>query len=262
MVRPPLTVGQTVAVAKGAKNVGMAHLTDLRNKFRNAGLWTGRHRLYQANATSDNPNPERELADDSPVQFKVISELIDLKPVFSRMMDTILTLDIGNSDARADVVLFGDEDALLTNVPAVTLIAYEKILVHLRTLMTDAPTLSRTDNSWERDSDDPSLYTTATRDVPRTGKQLVNHVVAPETDKHQMQVQVVPTEVRIGTYFSRELSSGIRPTDQRACLQRIELALHAVKQAREQANMQTVTDQHQADKVFDYIFGPIIARPE
>jgi hypothetical protein len=251
-----LRLSQGVALLKGAKSRGHQATTDLYHRFQNEGYWKGLYRQYQANATEVDPSPALKVVDDTPAQLNVPEELNSLRVSWERMVDMVLTVDAGNAKATANVTLRGSATPILNEIPITTLIFLEKELVNLRSMVSAMPVLSPTEK-WDND-DDPRFHRTALRSSDRTSKQPINHVLAPATDHHPAQVQVLQSDVVIGTYATQHISGAVTIAQRRACLARIESLLEAVKIAREEGNTKEIADQHQAAAIFNHVFGDMM----
>jgi hypothetical protein len=160
-------------------------------------------------------------------------------------------LDVGNTEARADVVV--DGAAVLQNVPVTYLLWLDKQLTDLRTFVDKLPSLDPSD-SWSWD-DGRGCYASEPVQTVRSKKVPRNHVLADATEKHPAQVQVFNEDVPAGTWTTVKLSGALPPAQIREYRSRVVRLQDAVKVAREQANATEVTARRAGEAVLGYLFG-------
>lgn len=152
-----------------------------------------------------------------------------------------------SGNAKAELVVDGTTFGTFS---ATSLLALEKKLVSLRKLYEEIPTLDPS-RTWDK-SDIDNIFQTKELKY-RTAKKVRAMTLAPATDKHPAQVQLVNEDVQVGTYNTTYYSGKIRPKLKSEYLERIDNLLVEVKKAREKANQVDVVDVTVASKIFDYI---------
>lgn len=240
-------LNQIVAVENGTKSRTTRELTELHRTTQKPALFTGINRNY----TPKDDEGDRLPSETTLVQKNVEDVLDEASKVLTRLFDVVLTKEVGNTEAKADVVV--DGQVLLVDVPVTYLLFLEKQLVDVHTFVAKLPTLdpaqhwSLDENSgvWKADV----VETTRTKKVPR------NHVKAEATDKHPAQVEIFYEDVIVGTWAKVDTSGAIPGTRRTQLLERVEKLQEAVKFAREQANSREVVNQNAGEKVFGYLFA-------
>jgi hypothetical protein len=158
---------------------------------------------------------------------------------------------MANTSARADVVV--DGVAVLTGIPAVTLLWLEKQLTDLHTVIVKLPELPATE-SWKYDSNADCYITDAT-DTSKSKKIQKPLVLAPATEQHPAQVQLVTEDVLVGYWTTVKFSGALPRERKRQLRDRVEKLLAAVKFGREQANMTEAPNVSIAKEVFGFLFA-------
>jgi hypothetical protein len=239
-------LNQIVAIEKGAKATGEGALTRLYHNFQRQAQWGGLIRTYvPKDDDGDKLPPESTL-----VQIKGAPALKTAARELARLLDVTATKDMGNTVARADVVV--DGVMILTQVSVTTLLALEKKLDILRTtVLSKIPTLDSAD-TWEFD-DNEQVYRSVPVGTIRTKKIPRNHVKAAATDKHPAQVEVYYEDVNVGTWTTTKLSGAFSSARKAELLEKVAQLAEAVKKAREEANSVTVEDVKIGDRVFEFL---------
>jgi hypothetical protein len=201
---------------------------------------------------AENLEPVREEQLD--LQTTVPKELNWLSGICAKALDVEYQVANGNTQARADVVV--DGITFLKGAPATALLSLEKRVNEIQHLVAKIPTLDyakgfRVDETRGRD-------VFAAREVikPRTQKQQRPLILAPATDKHAAQVQLISEDVEIGKVSTTEWSGLITPAVKASMLERVEKLARAVKQARCRAN-EVEVDQSQTfgAQLLSYVFN-------
>jgi len=213
--------------------------------------------LKQYHPDGENKSPVIEA--QSTLQTTVRQELATfLKPILAKALDSEATIDVGNTIAKADVIL-DDGTALLRDVPATQLLQLDKRLGELLTFVTAVPTLDPAKGFGLDTQRGNGVY--AAREVRkrRTSKEQVPLVMYDATDKFPAQTQLITKDVEIGTISELEWSGLITPVTKSRMLERVEELRRVVKQARARANDVEVEEQKIGIKVLDYVFGPALS---
>lgn len=225
-----------------------------------SATFTSKRHLFEEKRKVFSPLAEgaqQETSVESTLQSTVTDELNWITPFLSKALDAGLQIAEANTSARADIVLETGE-TLATNVPATALLELEKRVNDVKTLIEAVPTL------------DPAKgfepYTTHTkgsgvfkaRDVRKSRTQKVKEVLelAPATDKHPRQVQVLDVDRVIGTVDEQEWSGLITPSAKADLITRVEILGRAVKAARSRANNVAVeSSRRYGNQLLSYVFN-------
>lgn len=242
-----VALNKLIAIESGVKSGVKRKETDLYHVLQKNALLSGISRTYQPKDDDGDKLPSETTL----VQIKVEKVVKDLATELTRLFDVTLTKEVGNSNAKADVVV--DGKTLLKQVPVTYLLFLEKQLVDINTFVSKLPTLDPA-SEWSYDSNNDVYVTTAVQTV-RTKKVPRNWVKAEATDKHPAQVEIFHEDVIVGTWTKVDFSGAIPATRKAELLSRVDKLITAVKFAREEANSLMVEDQHAGDKVFNYLFA-------
>jgi predicted transcriptional regulator len=241
-------LNQIVAVEKGVKSRTNRELSELYKDLQKNVPMSGITRTYR---------PKNEDGDQLPsettrVQFSVDDLTTKLASTLGNLVNVTFTKELGNTEAKADVVVEGN--VILESVPVGMLLFLEKMLQDVHTFVTHIPVLDAAE-SWSYDSS-TNTYKSATVDTARTKKVPRNHVKAEATDRHPAQVEMYYEDVVVGFWSTTKFSGALPQETKDRYLKNVTALRDAVKYAREQANALPVEDQHIAgDSVFDFIFG-------
>src|SRR5688572_2648958 len=104
----------------------------------------------------------------------------EVRQALTRLFDVILTKDVANGVAKADIVV--DGTSIATDVPVTYLLFMEKQLTDLHTFVTKLPVLDAAE-SWAFD-EATDAYATPPTQTTRSKKVPRNHVKAEATEKH------------------------------------------------------------------------------
>lgn len=242
------TLSQIVAVEKGIKSATTRRVTDVYHALKKAPLFSGLSRTYQPRDDEGEQLPPERTR----VQLHAEELLRDAASALTELMDVVLTKDIANTQATANVEV--DGEVILTGVPVTYLLFMEKQLSDLHSLVQSVPTLDPSE-AWTFD-EATGLYRTEPTGTTRTKKIPRNHVKAEATDKHPAQVELFTEDVVVGYWNKTTFSGAVTPARMRQLVERVEKLHKAVKFAREQANSIEIRQIKQADRVFDYLLRP------
>lgn len=238
---------QILAVEGDLKNRAMETIARVRGTFADGGPLLGQFRRYHPLTEDGEPQPDEVKA----LVTRVTDELADVRTAFGEWLDVAMQKEVTNQAAVADLVV--DGKSLYSNLPAPALLNLESKLAELRGLLAIIPTNDPAER-WEWDTNQ-GIYVSAERTSYRTQKVPKTHVAYEATKEHPAQVQVFTEDVRVGEWTTILQSGMLSPTDKKAILDRIDRLARAVKQARQKANSQDVTDVKLASLLFGYIFG-------
>ncbi len=242
-----LALNKLIAIESGVKSKTKRTETDLYHRLQKTALLNGITRTYQPK----DEDGDRLPSETTLVQVKTEEVLKELGAELTRLFDVTLTKEVGNSEAKADVVV--DGKTLLKQVPVTYLLFLEKQLVDINTFVSKLPTLDPA-SEWNYD-DNNDVWLTAPVQTVRTKKVPRNWVKAEATEKHPAQVEIFHEDVIVGTWTKIDSSGAIPAKRKTELLSRVEKLITAVKFAREEANSLMVEDQYAGEKVFNYLFA-------
>ncbi|WDZ84672.1 hypothetical protein [Micromonospora cathayae] len=240
-------LNQIIAVTKGVKAQTTREFTDAHRNVQKAPLLSGISRSYQPKDEEGEQLPPESTR----VQVSATDVLTDVSASLTRMFDLVLTQDVANTRAKADVVV--DGRTILADVPVTYLLFLEKQLVDLHTFVDKLPVLDPAE-TWTF-NDAAGAYASDPVRTVRSKKVMRNHVKAEATEKHPAQVEVYTEDVAVGYWTTVKLSGALPATRVKELRERVAKLQQAVKFAREQANMAEVEDVKAGERVFGYLFG-------
>ena len=245
---------QVIALVSSKKNRAKTVLTEAYKQIQKPDTFSGLSRSYvPKDDDPSKPTGEQLPPEYKPVQRRV-SELLmkngQLRSSLVEMFDIVLSQDVGNQKAWADVVV-GDE-VVLINVPAVTLIFLEKQLTDLVTFIEALPVLDSADN-WSYD-EAACIYRTSSTASVKTKKVPRAFVKYEATKEHPAQVEVVNDDMIVGTWNSHKLSGAITVQKREEWLEKARLLKEAVVLAREKANSVEVDEVKIGGKILSFVF--------
>lgn len=235
------------ALLPDAKAGAQKRITELYHTVQKPPLLSGISRTYQPR----DEDGEQLPPESTRVQVEVDTAIDTITADVARLFDLQLAQDIGNSTARADVVVGGQ--VLLTGAPVTYLLFLAKRITDLRTLVDKLPVLDPADTwSWD---DARGCYRTTPTETIRSRKVARVLTLAPATEKHPAQVQVVQEDQAAGTWTTVKLSGAVPAERRRNLLRRIDALLEAVKIARESANAVDVDVPTVGSRILSYLFA-------
>lgn len=241
-------LNQIVAVVSGKKTEFEKFLTSLYQKFDKAKeLCSGLIKTYQPKEAEGETLPQETKG----VQLKITDSLAEIEEILTNTFDAVLTQDVGNTQAKADVVV--DGVAILKDVPVTYLMYLEKRVTDLNTFISKIPTLDPTD-TWHYDPNS-SCYVTGVIETNRTKKSPKTITKALATEHHPAQVDVYYEDVVVGVFNQRKFSGCISQDDKNKMAKRGKKLEEAVKYAREQANSLEVEQKKCGATIYSFLFG-------
>jgi hypothetical protein len=243
-------LNQIVAIEKGEKVAVNKETAPLFHAAKNAALFNGLTKTYEPRDEDGPVYPEETV----PVQRTVVDLLEAFAKPSTRLLDVILTKEAANQEARADVVV--DGQTILEQAPVSFLLQLEKYLQQeVRGLVVSLPTLD-TAQSWEpSDSGDRGVSETPVTQRHKNKKVTRPMVLAPATDKHPAQVQLVNEDILEGYWNEKKFSGAVSGSRKQELIEKVDKLINAVKFAREEANGIPVTDKKVGASVFGYLFA-------
>lgn len=233
--------------------------TDLIGTFNNKPVLF-RRKVVTFRSNHEGIQPVTEAQSD--IQTTLQKEISWVSTFLAKSMDVGYQIDLGNTLAKADLVVEDEAGKnLLTvkDVPATSLLQLEKHLIQVRDLALAIPTLDPAQGFVKDDATGKGVWKAREVVKDRTKKDKKVLVCAPATDKHPAQVQVYDVDVVIGTTLEQEWSSLTTPALKSEILSRCDTLIQAVKKARSRANSieLDVTANKIGKSLLDFIFQPL-----
>jgi hypothetical protein len=241
-------LNQINAIVSGRKGETEKAVTEIYKLVQKDVLFAGRERTYRP---IDEVNGQKQPPESQRVQQRADDLIRQAVAKWTDLWNLIYTQDLGNQQAKADVIV--DGKTLLPNVPVTFLLFLDKQVNDLETFISKMPTPDPSEE-WAHDPNSGLLRSKATESL-RTSKEPTVIVKYEATEKHPAQTELFTKDVPIGTW-TQIMYSGCIPTDRKnALLERIKKLQDAVKTAKEQANLLEVEKQKIADAVLGYVFS-------
>ena len=197
-------LNQIVAIEKGEKTAVNKETAPLFHDAKNAAKFAGLTKTYEP-LEEDGPVYPGESV---PVQRTVVDLLDAFAKPSTRLLDVIATKEMANTEAFADVVV--DGQTIVERAPVSFLLQLEKYLQQeVRGLVVSLPTLD-TAQSWEpSESGERGVSETPVTQRHKNKKITRPMVLAPATDKHPAQVQLVNEDILEGYWNEKRFSGAI-----------------------------------------------------
>lgn len=241
---------QIVALVKDRKDRWKKAATEVYQTFQKPDLFSGFIRSYKPSREDEAAlPPERKNP-----QASVAKSLIRIKAAMASAFDTVLTQDIGNMKAVADLRVEYDGAALnLTGVPATHLLFLEKQATDLLTMAQAIPVLDSAD-LWSLDPAS-GQHRTEAHETLRTRKVPKVIVKYEATKEHPAQTEMIAEDIPVGSFNTVKFSGAVPQARKDEIVSRVLAFQEGVKAAREKANSITVEDHNEAEDIFQFIFG-------
>jgi hypothetical protein len=244
-------LSEIIAVEKGIKNRVNTAASELYKGLLQTAKFAGYQKTYIAKfEDGDAVPPERKE-----VELRAEDVLLQDAKLYTELVDVILTKDLGNRIASADVEINGE--ALLTDVPATTLLYIEKLLLDTRSFVERLPVLDA-GSIWTYD-ENSRLYRSepsATSRTKKVEKALVLYdAVVKDGVGIPAQTKTTSEDITIGTYTKVEQCGAMPLPRKEKILGRVDELLIAVRQARTRANTVEVESAKIGQVLFDYLLG-------
>ncbi len=241
-------LNQINAIVSGRKAEAEKAITDMYKLIQKDQLFNGRERTYRP---IDEVNGQKQPAESQRVQQRADDLIRQAIGKWTELWNLIYMQDLGNQQAKADVVV--DGKTLLPQVPVTFLLFLDKQVNDLETFISKLPTPDPAEE-WSHDANSGFLRSKSTESL-RTSKEPTVIVKYEATKDHPAQTELFTKDVPVGTW-TQILYSGCITTDKKnIILERIKKLQEGVKPAKEQANLQDIERQKIADALFGYVFG-------
>lgn len=241
-------LNQVLAVEKAVKVRTYSATNEMHKALQTAALFQGFSKTYEpVNAEGMQRQPETQK-----VQRNAEEVFAEAQKLLVDLFDVTATKDWGNQSAKADLKL-EDGTVILKDVPATHFLFLDKQLSDLRDMVSKCTELdSATD--WTKDANS-GLFKSPVIQTQTTAKVQRGLVLAPATEKHPAQTQLITEDQVIGHWFTVKQSGALPAPRKKELLARIQKMLDAVKVGLEEANMTRVDDVKTGNAVLNYIFG-------
>ena len=243
-------LNQIIAILRHVKENSQKQTTDLYQNLKKEGLFSGMARTYRP----IDDDGEKLPAENKIVQMRVTDVLKRVAELEVPFYDLIAQQDAANCLTKADVIVNGK--TVLTGMPATTLLWLEHRLQDMHSVLVDLPELPQTDK-WAFDQNQ-NCY--AAEEVQTSKSKKVPKVIVKyeATEKHPAQTELLH-EDKLAGYWTTVNFSGALPKDKKQQLrERCEALLAAVKQAREEANLQEVSEKKIGQAVFNHLYEGLL----
>lgn len=241
-------LNQINALVTARKGDAEKHITELYKLIQKEQLFAGRERTYRP---LDEINGQKLPPESQRVQQRADDLIRQAREKWIELWNLVLTQDVGNQSARADIVV--DGKVILANVPVTTLLFLDKQVNDLETFVSKLPTPDPAEE-WTHDPNTGLLRGKASESL-RTSKEPTVIVKYDATKEHPAQTELFTKDVPVGTW-TQILYSGCIGTDRKnALLARIRKLQDAIKLAKEQANLLEVERQKVGEPLLGFVFG-------
>lgn len=246
---------ELLAVETNLENQANKTRTDLLNTFEKK-----RH-LFEEKRVVFTPFGEdggkQIIESQSDIQSTITKELNWVQTFIEKSLDASYQVAEANTQARADVVLEGDdEQVLLKQVPATALLELEKRMVELANLVSAIPTLDPVKGFVPDEQRGNGFFRAREVQKTRSKKEKVVIVKYAATTEHPAQTELIDKDVPIGSINEQEWSGLITPGQKAELLNRVEIVARAVRRARSRANEVEVDKSKKIGRtILKYIFG-------
>lgn len=242
-------LNQILAVEKGLQTKANDEYTQLYRELQVPSLFDGLTKTYQTALEGGDEYP----SDNKGVQRTVADTLARAQEILTRRFDLVLTKDVANTFAKADVVV--DGQTLLRDVPVTYLLFLEKQATEMLDFVKAVPTLDPA-SRWSSRPDSATGWWTTEEVRTHKTKKVENVVVLyPATKEHPAQVALRAEDVLEGYWTTRKFSGAVPRAQKQALLDRLAALAEGIKFAREKANTVEVTQMQAGDSIFSYLFG-------
>lgn len=250
-VRPSTTKQSMIlAVDRTARNRVLQAMTAAQRALLREELITGLNRTYRPLDDEGETRPPQS----KPVQVDAETVIHDITDMVADLFDLVDKKERTNTIAKADIVIEGESEPLLTDVPVTYLLFLERQLVDLHTFIKKLPVLDPAE-TWTR-SEAANAWVSEPTETASTKKVRQNHVKSPPTDKHPAQVETFDEDVKIGTWRTVKFSGALPAARVARLRTRVETLQAAVKFAREEANTtRVIAGDNVGRTLIDFVLG-------
>lgn len=197
-----------------------------------------------------------QAPENKEVQSTVDEQLAYMSNTVARYYDVVLQKESANQVANADIII--DGVAIATNIPAIVLLGLESKLLSLVAVYNAIPTLDAA-KSWSNAIGyaKPNVFV-GTYPEERQHSVVAKEwkEISPATANHPAQLKEIESTSVIGKYIITSFSAALTSEDKADRINRLQLMIRAVKEARQRANnVEVTTFPGFGQAIFNYING-------
>jgi len=229
-------LSQVLAIEKAAKQKANDVGAAAHKTLQKAETFFGMRREFVPHDDAD--ESLKKPPETKPVQASASELLKNFLDAQAHLCNVTLTKDVGNTQAFANLDLGGPAPISL---PVTYLIWLEKQANDLRTLFLSIPVLGA-DRSWSPAQQDPDLWESDTNITQAFKKVKKIYTLAPATDKHPAQTQLLDEDVFAGVWKTTYQARAMEPKKRQALITKAETLIRKIKEAREEANARSVEE--------------------
>ncbi len=243
-------LGQAIAIEADTRKATKRKLTDAYHALQAKDAFEGIVGEYQPLVDG-----AEQLPDEGKLVQATAEDLItEAYHALAKMLDATAARDYTNASgtAKADVIVNGQ--TIIKDAPVSYLLWLEKELEDIRTFVQNIPVHSPT-TTWELAEGTRGIYKSA---PAKTARQVQQHKVvtlAPATEHHPAQVQLVAEAVTHGIWTRTRFTGAVPVSRREGILSRIAALKTALHVAREQANRVEALTPAVGSQVLNYIFN-------
>lgn len=234
---------ELIAVEGELKTWAMASIAKLKELFNNPQVFEGQQRTYTALYEDGQQLPN----EDKITQEDVQSLLSELNIKYFAWVDTAIRKEQSNTNTQAEVKSLG------INLCVPALLNLESKLLEIRALYKLIPTNDPKIN-WEWDKQLDCFKSKPVKSI-RLSKMVEPLVKYEATKEHPAQVELVSLDKPVGEWETVRHSTMIQSARKQEILERINVLIAEVKQARQRANSIEVSQEKISKYIIAYIFG-------
>lgn len=242
-------LGEVLGAEQGGKQRANKALGAIQRLLASGPKFNGLAKTY---TPVDEDDLDIPASTDVRVEYQAEDVLTQVRGIMVDLWDVVFTRESGNTEAKADIVV--GETVVARDVPVTYLLFLGKQLDDLYTILSSVPRLDPI-REWDWD-ENAGLYRSKVTTTARTRKEPYVLELAPATDKHPRQVQVISVDKVVGHTERIDFSGALKGDRVRQLLTRVEALRRAVRAARERANATPVQPLRIGDQLFDYVFAP------
>jgi hypothetical protein len=239
-------LNQIIAILNGVKSTAAAEKTAVHQLVQKQALFQGVSRTYAPREEEGYVYP----AESQTVQVNAARAIESFIAAMSALLDTALTQDAANTEAKADIVI--GANVIAADVPVTYLLFLEKQIGDIRTFVNAIPVLS-IDKDWTYDRNKGTWVSTP-RETTKTKKTTKFVVAYDATPEHPAQIREVTEDVVEGTWTTIDMSGALPQDEKLEIVKRVEALHQAIIKAREAANSIEVQQKQVAGALFGYLF--------
>jgi hypothetical protein len=247
----PTSLGEVVAVEKAARQAANKSTAIVFQNIQKPALVTGFSQVYIPDVEDPNGRSGKPPKGDK-LQVRSEEALRELARLLTTPLDLSAVKDYANCHARADVVVGGK--VLLPSVPVTYLMSLEHQLTEIvgffRALQVNDPA-----KEWVWDAGDQSFRTREPEKRLSEEKGQKALVLLEPTQYQAGQAIPVPDNKREGVWEITYFSGAVERQRKTELVERGEVLLAAVKQARERANHHATEPVSVGLPVFGFLLG-------